>query len=211
MSELEKVLEAEGIKQKEPEVKDLAPPVEQKEIINSNPTPEQVAEKPKKTRKPRKPMSDEHKKKCRESLAKAREASKAKRQKNAYIKRLKKKEEEKEKDDQIKQQILNDDKDKEIAELKKKLNSLTLQDVVKKPEPKPLPTIEEVEESKQETEPPKNMKMEIEKVQPPEEPVVISEPVNDIKQNHNIYKEKTRLDQKRKFKRRKGMARYGRR
>jgi lipopolysaccharide export LptBFGC system permease protein LptF len=148
------------------------------------------------------------------SLAKAREASKAKRQKNAYVKRIKKKEEEKAKDDIIKAQILadnsNTDKDKEIAKLKKQLESLTLQDVVKKPKPKvekPLPTIDELNESEPPQQPSKNVEMNIDEVKP----VNIPEQTENIKENHTITKEKTSqiVKARRKPRRFKGMAKYG--
>lgn len=184
---------------------------------NSNPTPQDVKEK--KPKKKRAPMSEEHKAKCRESLIKAREASKKKRQKNAYVKKIKKKEEEKAKDDQIKKTILNDDKDKEIAMLKKKLESLTLQDVVQKPEPKPkqqepLPTIDEVDEAPtplkdEPPKPPKKVEMKIEEVEPPVKPI----PVENVNKTHTITREKTSQmvkPKRRKPKRLKGMAKYGR-
>ncbi len=200
------------------------PVVDAVEEVNNNPTPEEI--KPKKERKKRKPMSAEHKAKALEALKKAREASKAKRQKNAYVKRLKKKEEEKAKDDEIKKQILaDDDKDKEIAKLKKQLESLTLQDVVKKPTPKqqePLPTIEEVNEvvpvvptNKLPTAHPKNIEMRVEepKEEKPSPPSPVSKPVASEAEEHKIEEKTTKIvrPQRRKPKRYKGMAKYGRR
>jgi hypothetical protein len=212
MSELDSWLNDNGVENAPAPAPAPAPEPEQ----NLNPVVPEGEVKPKKPRKKRAPMSAEHKAKCVASLAKAREASKAKRQKNAYVKRIKKKEEEKAKDDIIKAQILadnsNTDKDKEIAKLKKQLESLTLQDVVKKPKPKvekPLPTIDELNESEPPQQPSKNVEMNIDEVKP----VNIPEQTENIKENHTITKEKTSqiVKARRKPRRFKGMAKYGRR
>ncbi len=96
----------------------------------------------KKVKKKRKPMTAEHKAKCMASLKKAREASQLKRGKKAKAKKIMK-----EKDDEEVDKILDlhikakaekeEAKDKEIAALKKQLNSLTLQDIIPKPPPQP--------------------------------------------------------------------------
>ena len=101
----------------------------------------EVIETIKPIKKKRKPMTAEHKAKCMASLAKARAASQLKRGKKAKAKKILK-----EKDDAEVDKILDlhikskaekeQAKDKEIAMLKKKLESLTLQDVIPKPVPK---------------------------------------------------------------------------
>ena len=112
----------------------------------------------KKVKKKRKPMTAEHKAKCLLALEKARAASQLKRGKKAKAKKIIK-----EKDDAEVDKILDlhlkdkaekeGAKDKEIADLKKKLNSLTLQDVIPKPpkkvvivepEPEPAPPVQPV-------------------------------------------------------------------
>lgn len=100
----------------------------------------------KKVKKKRKPMTAEHKAKCLAALEKARAASQLKRGKKAKAKKIIK-----EKDDAEVDKILDlhlkdkaekeGAKDKEIADLKKKLNSLTLQDVIPKP-PKKVVIVE---------------------------------------------------------------------
>jgi len=112
----------------------------------------------KKVKKKRKPMTADHKAKCLAALEKARAASQLKRGKKAKAKKIIK-----EKDDAEVDKILDlhlkekaekeGAKDKEIADLKKKLNSLTLQDVIPKPpkkvvivepEPEPAPPVQPV-------------------------------------------------------------------
>ena len=116
---------------------------------------ETILEEPKAkkgAKKPRKPMSAEHKAKVIAALDKARKASSLARQKRAEVKKIKKRDEDEERDDIIRKDILrkstkNDDKDKKIQELEKKLAGLTLQDVVKKPKKvKVIDTPIEVEE-----------------------------------------------------------------
>ena len=117
----------------------------------------EVIETIKPIKKKRKPMTAEHKAKCMASLKKAREASQLKRGKKARAKKIMK-----EKDDDEVDKILDlhikskaeksEAKDKEIAMLKKKLNSLTLQDVIPKP-PKPEPEPESEPEPEPEPKP----------------------------------------------------------
>lgn len=125
----------------------------------------------KKAKKPRKAMTAEHKAKCLASLKKAREASQLKRGKKARAKKIMK-----QKDDDEVDKILDlhikskaekeEAKDKEIAALKKKLNSLTLQDVIPKPPKieKPQP-VSEPEPASEAVEP-----------EPEPEPVVLPPP-----------------------------------
>tara|TARA_R110002073_G_scaffold286660_1_gene451388 strand:+ start:242 stop:805 length:564 start_codon:yes stop_codon:yes gene_type:complete len=121
-------------------------------------------EKPKKEKKKRKPMTPEHKAKLLEGLKKAREKSNLMRKKRSEAKKITKRKEDEEVDRILHENLLSkgkkeDDKDKEIARLKKKLESLTLQDVIKKPKkkieriPSPVPVIEP--ESEPEPEPEK--------------------------------------------------------
>jgi hypothetical protein len=101
----------------------------------------------KKVKKKRKPMSAEHKAKLLKNLAAARVQSALKRGKKAKAKKIMK-----EKDDAEVDKILDlhlkekaekeGAKDKEIADLKKKLNSLTLQDVIPKPPKKKVVIVE---------------------------------------------------------------------
>jgi len=113
-----------------------------------------TAPKPK-VKKPRKPMSAEHKAKALEALKKAREASKLARGKKAQAKKIIKSKKEEETDDIIRKSLLekttkSDEKDKEIARLKKKLDGLTLQDVIPKQKKvafkEPLPPIKETDD-----------------------------------------------------------------
>jgi len=108
-----------------------------------------------KVKKPRKPMSAEHKAKALEALKKAREASKLARGKKAQAKKIIKSKKEEETDDIIRKSLLekttkSDAKDKEIERLQKKLDGLTLQDVIPKIKKvsfkEPLPKIEETED-----------------------------------------------------------------
>ena len=83
-------------------------------------------------------MTPEHKAKVMAGLAKARAASALARSKKSEVKKIKKANENEERDEIIRKDLLkktqkSDEKDKRIAELEKKLASLTLQDVVKKP------------------------------------------------------------------------------
>ena len=109
--------------------------------------------KPKKEKKPRKPMSAEHKAKVIAGLAKAREKSAIARAKKKEVRKIKKIQADEEIDNIIREDLMKktkktDDKDKRIKELEEKLASLTLQDVIKpkKPSPKVLKTIDEVPE-----------------------------------------------------------------
>ncbi len=121
------------------------------EIKEEEETPK---EKPKKEKKKRKPLTPEHKAKLLEGLKKAREKSNLMRKKRSEAKKIIKRKENEEVDRILHENLLSkgkkeDDKDKEIARLKKKLESLTLQDVIKKPKPKKverIPTPEPVEE-----------------------------------------------------------------
>jgi len=115
--------------------------------------------KPKKERKKKKPMSEHHKKKCIESLKKAREASALKRKEKAEYKKIMK-----QKDDEEMKEIIrksrakdkedNEEKDKIILRLQKQLNNLTLQDVIPKPKKKPKQMITIIEDEHEE--PPSN-------------------------------------------------------
>ena len=130
------------------------------EIKEEKTTPK---EKPKKEKKKRKPMTPEHKAKLLEGLKKAREKSNLMRKKRAEAKKITKRKEDEEVDRILHENLLakgkkEDEKDKEIARLKKKLESLTLQDVIKKPKKKkvervPTPTPEYEPESDPEPEP----------------------------------------------------------
>ena len=103
----------------------------------------------KKVKKPRKPMSAEHKAKLLAGLAKAREASAEKRGKKKEAKRILKEEKDNMADELIRKSeiikeareatsksVVRDSRDDEIAELKSKLNNRTLQDVLPKSKPK---------------------------------------------------------------------------
>ena len=134
------------------------------EIVEEKEPPK---EKPKKEKKKRKPMTPEHKAKLLEGLKKAREKSNLMRKKRSEAKKITKRKEDEEVDRILHENLLSkgkkeDDKDKEIARLKKKLESLTLQDVIKKPNKKvervPTPTPELEPEPEPEPEP---VKLEI--------------------------------------------------
>ena len=137
----------------------------------------EVIETIKPIKKKRKPMTAEHKAKCMASLKKAREASQLKRGKKARAKKIMK-----EKDDDEVDKILDlhikskaekaEAKDKEIAMLKKKLNSLTLQDVIPKPPKVIQPEPEPESESEPEPEEPEPMPMP----PPPSVPMRTSQP-----------------------------------
>ena len=130
------------------------------ELIEEEITPK---EKPKKEKKKRKPMTPEHKAKLLEGLKKARERSNLMRKKRSEAKKIIKRKEDEEVERILHENLLakgkkEDDKDKEIARLKKKLESLTLQDVIKKPKKKkveriPTPEPEELTEEEPEPEP----------------------------------------------------------
>ena len=134
------------------------------EIIEEEEPPK---EKPKKEKKKRKPMTPEHKAKLLEGLKKAREKSNLMRKKRSEAKKIIKRKENEEVDRILHENLLSkgkkeDDKDKEIARLKKKLENLTLQDVIKKPKknkrpptPEPLYVSEEEPEPEPEPEPEK--------------------------------------------------------
>ena len=103
----------------------------------------------KKVKKPRKPMSAEHKAKLLLSLAKAREQSCLKRGLKSQAKKILKEKDEAETNEIIRKSLLakdvEDPRDVQIRELKARLDGLTLQDVVKKPKAKPKVIIEEPE------------------------------------------------------------------
>ena len=130
------------------------------ELIEEEITPK---EKPKKEKKKRKPMTPEHKAKLLEGLKKARERSNLMRKKRSEAKKIIKRKEDEEVERILHENLLakgkkEDDKDKEIQRLKKKLESLTLQDVIKKPKKKkveriPTPEPEELTEEEPEPEP----------------------------------------------------------
>jgi len=130
------------------------------ELIEEEITPKT---KPKKEKKKRKPMTPEHKAKLLEGLKKAREKSNLMRKKRSEAKKIIKRKEDEEVERILHENLLakgkkEDDKDKEIARLKKKLESLTLQDVIKKPKKKkvvriPTPEPEELTEEDSEPEP----------------------------------------------------------
>ena len=112
----------------------------------------------KKVKKPRKPMSAEHKAKLLLSLAKAREQSCLKRGLKSQAKKILKEKDEAETNEIIRKSLLakdvEDPRDIQIRELKARLDGLTLQDVVKKPKAKPKPIPEESEaEAEPEPEP----------------------------------------------------------
>tara|TARA_R110000737_G_scaffold196982_2_gene217480 strand:- start:481 stop:1056 length:576 start_codon:yes stop_codon:yes gene_type:complete len=117
----------------------------------------EVIETIKKVKKPRKPMTAEHKAKCMASLEKARAASRLKRGKKAKAKKIIKEQEDHEVDNILDMHLKSkaekeEAKDREITMLKKKLDSLTLQDIIPKPpkkkivepEPEPEPEPERV-------------------------------------------------------------------
>jgi len=130
------------------------------ELIEEEITPKT---KPKKEKKKRKPMTPEHKAKLLEGLKKAREKSNLMRKKRSEAKKIIKRKEDEEVERILHENLLakgkkEDDKDKEIARLKKKLESLTLQDVIKKPKKKkvvriPTPEPEELTEEDSDPEP----------------------------------------------------------
>jgi hypothetical protein len=137
------------------------------EIIEEEEPPK---EKPKKEKKKRKPMTPEHKAKLLEGLKKAREKSNLMRKKRSEAKKIIKQKENEEVDRILHENLLSkgkkeDDKDKEIERLKKKLESLTLQDVIKKPRKKTRPPtpepIQEIEEELEEEPEPEPEKLEI--------------------------------------------------
>ena len=103
----------------------------------------------KKVKKPRKPMSAEHKAKLLLSLAKAREQSCLKRGLKSQAKKILKEKDEAETNEIIRKSLLakdvEDPRDIQIRELKARLDGLTLQDVVKKPKAKPKVINEEPE------------------------------------------------------------------
>ena len=124
------------------------------EMIINEPIDQEVPPTPK--RKYKKPMSEHHKAKCVESLKKAREASAIKRKKTAEAKKIMKKEEEAKLDAIInssreKENKKNDERDRIILRLQKQLDNITLNDVIKKPPPKPK--IETIIEEEEEEEP----------------------------------------------------------
>ena len=103
----------------------------------------------KKVKKPRKPMSAEHKAKLLLSLSKAREQSCLKRGLKSQAKKILKAQDEAETNEIIRKSLLakdvEDPRDVQIKELKARLDGLTLQDVVKKPKTKPKVILEEPE------------------------------------------------------------------
>ena len=108
---------------------------------------DEIVEKPPKVKvkKPRKPMSEEHKAKLVASLVKAREQSALKRGLKSQAKKIIKEKEDAETNEIIRKSLLAKDKedprDIQIKELKARLDGLTLQDVVKKPKKKALPKV----------------------------------------------------------------------
>ena len=116
----------------------------------------------KKVKKPRKPMSAEHKAKLLHSLEKARVQSALKRGLKSQAKKILKEKDDKETNEIIRKSLLakneEDPRDIQIKELKARLDGLTLQDVIKKPkkqvtikeepEPEPEPVPEPVHEPK---------------------------------------------------------------
>ena len=126
------------------------------------------APKPKKEKKPRKPMSAEHKAKVIAGLAKAREKSAIARAKKKEVRKIKKIQADEEIDNIIREDLMKktkktDDKDKRIKELEEKLASLTLQDVIKpkKRSPKVLKTIDEVPEPPAQAKQPTKAKVKV--------------------------------------------------
>ena len=158
------------------------------EIIEEEITPKkEKKEKKPKEKKPRKPMTAEHKAKLLAGLQKARAASNLARAKRSQVKKIQKEKEEEEVDRILRENLLakskkTDDKDKEIERLKKKLESLTLQDVIKKP-PKKIrqrpPTPEEYI-ILQEIEQPEPVEIE----QPEPEPVTEPEPIREKRKSN---------------------------
>lgn len=159
------------------------------EIIEEEITPKkEKKEKKPKEKKPRKPMTPEHKAKLLAGLQKARMASNLARAKRSQVKKIQKEKEAEEVDRILRENLLakskkTDDKDKEIERLKKKLESLTLQDVIKKPPKKirqrpPTPEeyiiLQEIEEPE-----------EIEESEPEPEPVSeTSEPIREKRKSN---------------------------
>ncbi len=134
--------------EKEIEIEALPPIIEEAEVEPPKEVEPEV--KPKKEKKKRKPMTPEHKAKVMAGLAKARAASALARAKRGQVKKIKKADEEAERDAIIRKDLLkktqkSDEKDKRIEELEKKLASLTLQDVVKKPKAKKVKIIDTAE------------------------------------------------------------------
>ena len=113
----------------EPTLNDFIPPTP------SEPIDIPKAKKPKE-KKPRKPMTAEHKEKLLNALVKAREQSKIKRGKTAQAKKILKEEKNRETDNIIRKSLMAkdapDSRDEEINNLKNKLKKLTLQDVLPK-------------------------------------------------------------------------------
>ena len=112
---------------------------------------EPILTKKGKIKKPRKPMTPEHKAKLMLSLKKAREQSALKRGLKSQAKKILKEADEAETNEIIRKSLLvkakaeEDPRDIEIKNLKAKLDGLTLQDVVKKPKTKPKVIMEEFE------------------------------------------------------------------
>ena len=100
------------------------------------PKPSEPIDIPKKVKKARKPMTPEHKAKLVEALKKAREQSAIKRGKTSQAKKILKEEKNRETDDIIRKSLMAKDKkdsrDVEIEDLKNKLKTMTLQDVLPK-------------------------------------------------------------------------------
>tara|TARA_R110000772_G_scaffold11841_3_gene36775 strand:+ start:555 stop:1178 length:624 start_codon:yes stop_codon:yes gene_type:complete len=138
----------------------------------------------KKVKKKRKPMTADHKAKCLAALEKARAASQLKRGKKAKAKKIIKEKDEAEVD-KILDLHLKDKaekegaKDKEIADLKKKLNSLTLQDVIPKP-PKKVVIVEPEDDPESEPAPPVQP---VVKVEPLPSTNVLSNPIPSIRRH----------------------------
>ena len=139
----------------------------------------------KKVKKKRKPMTADHKAKCLAALEKARAASQLKRGKKAKAKKIIKEKDEAEVD-KILDLHLKDKaekegaKDKEIADLKKKLNSLTLQDVIPKPPKKKVVIVEPEDDPESEPAPPVQP---VVKVEPLPSTNVLSNPIPSIRRH----------------------------
>tara|TARA_R110000823_G_scaffold58658_2_gene141170 strand:- start:691 stop:1296 length:606 start_codon:yes stop_codon:yes gene_type:complete len=189
--------------EKEEEPKVLETIIEEPNHHKAEATKEAKEEtKPKKEKKKRKPMTPEHKAKVMAGLAKARAASALARAKRSEVKKIKKADENEERDEIIRKDLLkktakSDEKDKRILALEKKLASLTLQDVIKKPKAKKIKVIDddyEEEETSPYTlenpEPPKKVyeKPPAQPAQPAQETVAKPETIAPVKIQNEIKK-----------------------
>jgi hypothetical protein len=150
---------------------------------------DEIVEKPPKVKvkKPRKPMSEEHKAKLVASLVKAREQSALKRGLKSQAKKIIKEKEDAETNEIIRKSLLAKDKedprDIQIKELKARLDGLTLQDVVKKPKKKALPKVID-----NESEEDLMFEIEIEKEKPKPISKASKEPMEEINKQSSISK-----------------------